>query len=76
MQLNYSLIRRNNNLLVSQSSIALRIRKMNYLIDAVLIDTSALESKQFDFLGIRGEIVPAFFDLIKQKGITLLSHPV
>ncbi len=49
---------------------------MSNLIDAVIIDTSALEAKQFDFLGITSEVVPAFYDLIQQKDIKLLSHPV
>lgn len=49
---------------------------MSNMIDAVIIDTSALEAKQFDFLGITSEVVPAFYDLLRQKDIKLLSHPV
>ena len=49
---------------------------MGNLIDAVIIDTSVLEAKQFDFLGITSEVIPAFYDLLQEKGMILLSHPV
>lgn len=49
---------------------------MSNLIDAVIIDTSALEVKQFDFLGITSETIPAFYDLLHQKNMILLSHPI
>lgn len=49
---------------------------MSNVIDAVIVDTSALEAKQFDFLGITSEVVPAFYDMLHQKNITLLSHPI
>lgn len=49
---------------------------MSNFIDAVIVDTSALEAKQFDFLGISSEAVPAFYDLLHHKKITLLSHPI
>ena len=37
---------------------------MGNLIDAVLVDASSLEAKQFDFLGIMSEVIPAFYDLV------------
>lgn len=45
-------------------------------IDAVIIDTSAFHKEQCDFLGIQNPIVPAFFNMLNEKKIKLLSHPV
>lgn len=45
-------------------------------IDAVIIDTSAFHKEQCDFLGIQNPIVPAFFNMLNEKRIKILSHPV
>lgn len=45
-------------------------------IDAVIVDTSALEAKCFDFLGINSDTVPLFFEMVQQKDVTLLGHPI
>lgn len=45
-------------------------------IDAVIVDTSAYHREQCDFIGIYNKILPAFFDLIDERNILLLTHPV
>ncbi|MDO4730602.1 MAG: PIN domain-containing protein [Clostridia bacterium] len=45
-------------------------------IDAVIVDTSAYHKEQCDFIGVYNKILLAFFDLLKERKIILLSHPV
>lgn len=49
---------------------------MDRIIDSVIIDTSAFEAKQFDFLGITSNVIISLFELIKTKNVQLLNHPV
>lgn len=46
------------------------------LITHVLVDTSALQRKDFDFAGITKSSLPLFFSLLKTNGIRLLNHRV
>ena len=45
-------------------------------IDAIIIDTSAFYNEQFDFIGAQDSILPSLFEVIKEKKITLISHPI
>lgn len=45
-------------------------------ITAVLVDTSAFREANSDFLGIASALLPSFFDVIKEKEIVLLTHPI
>jgi len=45
-------------------------------IDAIIIDTSAFYKEQFDFIGAQDPILPSFFEVIKEKKISLISHPI
>lgn len=45
-------------------------------IDAVIVDTCIFHKEQCDFLGIQNPILPAFLDMLNEKRIKLLSHPV
>ena len=49
---------------------------MNSAIDAVIVDTSAYEKEQFDFLGIYSSTVPSFLSLLEEMQLNLLSHPI
>jgi len=49
---------------------------LDFCFDAVVIDTSALESYQFDFCGWTTQTLPSFFDLLTEKRVGLLNHPV
>ncbi len=49
---------------------------MRKTIDAVIIDTSVLVNNQCDFLGINSSTVPAFYELIVDKGIILLDQDI
>ena len=42
----------------------------------VIIDTSAFHDVNSDFIGVNSELLPCFFDTIKEKDILLLTHPV
>lgn len=46
------------------------------MINAVIIDTSAIIGANCDFLGINDSIIPSLFDCLQQQQITLLSHPI
>ena len=53
------------------------VRMENYMsniIDAIIIDTSALENYHFDFLGWTNRTIVSFYDLIAEKRIQLLNH--
>ena len=45
-------------------------------IDAIIIDTSAFYKEQFDFIGAQDSILPSLFEVIKEKKISLISHPI
>ena len=45
-------------------------------ITTIIVDTSAIHAANSDFLGIKSELLPSFYDALKEKGIVLLSHPV
>ena len=42
----------------------------------VIIDTSAFHDVNSDFIGVNSELLPSFFDTLKEKDILLLTHPV
>jgi len=46
------------------------------VISAVIVDTSAFLVANSDFLGVNSQLLPSFFAAIKEKGITLLTHPI
>lgn len=45
-------------------------------IDAIIVDTSAFYNEQFDFIGAQDSILPSLFEIIKEKKISLISHPI
>ncbi len=49
---------------------------MKKTIDAVIIDTSVLVNNQCDFLGINSSTIPAFYELLIDKGVILLDQDV
>lgn len=44
--------------------------------DAVIVDTSVFCKEQLDFIGLQNEILPSFFQMLEEKGIVLLTHPI
>lgn len=44
--------------------------------DAVIVDTSVFCKEQLDFIGLQNEILPSFFQMLEEKGIALLTHPI
>ncbi len=50
--------------------------KGNSRYTVVIIDTSAFHDANSDFLGINSEMLPSFFEALKEKDILLLAHPV
>ncbi len=50
--------------------------KNNNRITMVVVDTSVLQIANFDFLGIKSDVLPLFFNAIKEKSIMLVSHPI
>lgn len=49
---------------------------MYNMIDAVIIDTSAFVAEQCDFIGLSSAILPSLFNLLEEREIDLLSHPI
>lgn len=49
---------------------------MENIIDAVIVDTSALQAYQFDFAGWTSQILPSFFNILSERSIRLLNHYV
>jgi len=49
---------------------------MYNMIDAVIIDTSAFVTEQCDFMGLSSAMLPSLFNLLEEKKIVLLSHPI
>lgn len=47
---------------------------MYNIIDAIIIDTSALEKYQFDFLGWTNQTITSLYNLLMEKNIELLTH--
>lgn len=50
--------------------------KNSDVIDALIIDTSALERTQFDILGLNSARLKTIFELAKKRNIILLTHPI
>lgn len=44
--------------------------------DAVIVDTSAFCKEQLDFIGLQNAILPSFFEMLEEKRIVLLTHPI
>lgn len=49
---------------------------MDNVFDEIVVDTSSLQEKQFDFCGITSKILPSFYELIKEREIKLINHPI
>ena len=49
---------------------------MENVFDEIIIVTSSLQEKQFDFCGITSKLLPSFYDLIKERNIKLVNHPI
>lgn len=49
---------------------------MKKTIDAVIVDTSILINNQCDFLGVNSSTIPAFYDLLTDKGVILLDQDI
>ena len=45
-------------------------------IDAIIVDTSAFYNEQFDFIGAQDSILPSLFEIINEKKISLITHPI
>lgn len=45
-------------------------------ITTIIVDTCVYRDENSDFLGINKQLLPSFFTTAKDKGITLLKHPV
>lgn len=45
-------------------------------IDAIIVDTSAFYNEQFDFVGAQDSILPSLFEIINEKKISLITHPI
>lgn len=48
----------------------------NKRLTSVIVDTNAFVKANSDFLGIKTSLLPSFFDVIKEKEINLLTHPI
>jgi len=46
------------------------------MVNTVIVDTSSFISEQCDFLGMESKLIPSFFQLLGERGIELLSHPI
>lgn len=46
------------------------------LVNAVIIDTNAFDSKNNDFCGYFNSIIPSFFQILSEQNIKIISHPV
>lgn len=44
--------------------------------DAVIVDTSAFCKEQLDFIGLQNAILPSFFEMLDEKRVALLTHPI
>lgn len=49
---------------------------MDFLFNAIIIDTNAFDGKGNDFCGRFSSVLPAFFASLQRLNIQLLSHPV
>lgn len=49
---------------------------MKKTIDAVIVDTSVLINNQCDFLGVNSSLIPAFYELLTDKGVILLDQDI
>ena len=45
-------------------------------INAIIVDTSAFYNEQFDFIGAQDSILPSLFEIINEKKISLITHPI